>query len=316
MGIPMIDYSRSVGIDVSKDKLDLATSFNKTHEVFNYDRQGLDKLVNFLRQLQVGIVVLEATGAYHRLLVARLHHEAIPLVVKNPREIRDFAKCMGKLAKTDKVDAQTLAQYGARMTPAASEKTPEIQQQIADLTARRDQLVRQRVQEKNRYELVFNPRLEKSILEHIEYLDREIILLEEEVQKLIKSSDEYTRKFKLLNTCKGIGKVTANLLLAQFPELGKLSNEAAAKLTGLAPVNRDSGTLRGKRMTGGGRRRLRHGLYMPMLSIIQHNTPLRLFYERLVAKGKKKLVAIIATMRKLVIVLNAMLKNGTEWKSC
>ncbi len=265
------------------------------------------------------LVVVEATGGYERDLVAALGSAGLPVVVVNPRQVRDFAQATGQLAKTDALDAHVLAAFGARVQPAARPLPTETQEVFRDLMARRAQVQQMLYAERARLEQARGRRtaapLRRQLTQHIAFLERALRELDRDLDDTLAASPLWRAQEDLLESVPGIGPRTARLLLAFLPELGQLSGAELGRLAGLAPLNRDSGTQRGHRHIGGGRARIRAGLYMATLTAIRHNAVVRGWYERFLAAQKPKRVALTACMRKLLVVLNAMLKTQTRWQA-
>ena len=269
-------------------------------------------------QLSVQLIVLEATGGYERNLVAALGAAGLPVVVVNPRQVRAFAKATGRLAKTDAIDAQVLAEFGAKVQPELRPLPTTEQEELRALLLRADQVQQMLVAEKTRLLQALGRRdrqpLRKKITRHITFLERELRELDRDLDDQLRQSPLWRAQDDLLQSVPGIGSKTARTLVALLPELGQVSERAIAKLAGLAPLNRDSGRQRGRRHIGGGRPRLRAALYMATLTAVRCNVVIRPLYQRLVAAGKPKRVALVACMRKLLIILNAMLKTHTPWQ--
>jgi transposase len=300
-----------VGIDVSKATLDVALRPSGDGWSVANDEEGIATLVGKLRDRGVAIVVVEATGGLEAALVAELA-AVVPVVVVNPRQARDFAKATGQLAKTDRIDAAVLARFGEAVRPEPRPLKDEQTRHLAALVSRRRQLRDMIVAEGNRLG-VAPAKLHKGIQKHIDWLRRELRLLERDLDDTIKSSPVWREKEDLMRGVKGIGSVSAATMLAEVPELGTLNRKQIAALVGVAPLNRDSGTMRGKRSIWGGRATARAVLYMASLSALKSNPIFRAFYRRLVSAGKPKKVAIVAVMRKLLIVLNAILRDRRPW---
>ncbi len=304
-----------VGVDVSKKKWDVAFSnSNKVHQL-SADSNGEKELLDLLRTIDVQIVCLEATGNYEYSLVKLLQKSNIPYIVVNPRLPRDFAKSMNLLAKTDSIDAKVLAKFAETHQLEPRPQTPENIEKIEALVVRRRQLVEQRVQEMNRKDTLHDADMLKDIEDHISFLSERIARIEKQMDALIGVDPELQETAKILKSVPGIGPATIRCLIGELRELGTLSGKEIARLVGLAPINRDSGQFRGKRMIGGGRVSVRNSIYMPTLVAVKHNPKLREFYERLVQVGKPKMVALAACMRKLIVILNAMIRNKTTWES-
>lgn len=304
-----------VGIDVSKHKLDVAFSGSTKIQQWDNSPQGITQLIEWLAANPPKVVCLEATGGLERLLVDALQQKEWLVCVVNPRQIRDFARAAGQLAKTDAIDARMIALYAERMDPRPTPPTPQNQRKIADFTARRRQIQQMIVQEKNRLSTIIDPDLRGFVQQAIELYEEQLLKVDERLKQLIEEDQALQAKATLIRSMKGLGPVTAAALISELPELGKLNSKQIARLVGVAPTNRDSGTLRGKRTTGGGRVQLRNTLFMPTMVAVRHNSQLKAFYQRLVNTGKPKLVALIAAMRKLLTILNAMIKNQTPWKN-
>lgn len=302
-----------IGIDVSLAKLDMAVYNSERFCSFFNDDEGIDKLVKYLHKISPELVVLEATGGLEMALAAALGAAKIPAVVINPGQIRNFARAMGKLAKTDKLDAKVIAHFAALVRPAPRPMPSEAVQELAAIMSRRRQISKMLVAEKNRLK-VATKSVKQRVRLHICWLEHELADIDAQIKKMIKSSPMWKEKIDLLRSVPGIGPVVSATLLSELPELGKLSGKEMAALVGVAPFNRDSGFMRGKRTIWGGRAPIRATLYMGTTTAIRHNAVIRTFYQRLLAAGKKKKVAIIACERKLLIILNAMMKKSIPWQ--
>ena len=305
--------SKHIGIDVSKRTFDLHIFEDNKDLCYENTRTQIKKCVNHLLKLQVGLVVLESTGGYELELLIALQTAGLPAAMVNPRQIRNFAKARGKLAKTDKIDAKIIADFGATLQPPVREVISENQRVLKALVARRSQLNNSRTAELNRMEHTFEKEVERSLKIVVGVLDQEIERINQEIKDRIYQEPELTRKVKLLKSVPGIGDITAHMLVTEVPELGLINKKEIAALLGLAPMNRDSGQFKGKRMTGGGRRKVRTRLYMPTLSAIQYNPVIKQFYERLTEKEKSGMTIVVACMRKLIVILNTMIKNDQAW---
>lgn len=305
-----------VGIDISKDRLDVAClpAAVRSAPAFDNDAKGHSALVTWLKEVAPHLIVLESTGGYQRALVAALAGAGLPVVVVNPRQVRDFARALGILAKTDAIDAGVLARFGERVNPAVRPLPDAASTALIDLLARRRQLVELRTAETNRLGQAASARIKASIRAVLATLDRQIASIDDDLDGLIKKSPVWKEKEDLLTSVPGIGALTARTLLACLPELGSISRQAIAALVGVAPINRDSGLMRGKRTTYGGRRAVRSALYMAALVAVRHNPVLRAHYLKLQAAGKAKKLALVACMRKLLVILNALLRTGTPWR--
>ncbi len=302
-----------VGIDVSKNSLDVYVNPLKNTLTVSNDLKGLKKLIKLLPEKPT-LVVFEATGGYQRLAARTLSDAGIPISVVNPRQVRDFAKAMGQLAKTDRVDAKVIATFAEKIAPKIKPPVSQNQEDLAGRVARRKQLVEMIVMEKNRLYQASND-IKKSIEKTIKFLGKELEDIEEKLQDNISEDAEWSKKNKLLQSIKGIGPVVSVTLLADLPELGKITHKQIAALVGVAPFNRDSGVYAGGRTIWGGRAPIRSVLYMATLAATQTNPQIKKFYDRLCLAGKAKKVALIACMRKLLTIMNAMIKTGTEWQA-
>ena len=302
-----------VGIDVAKASLAIATAPDGEHWTEDYDAAGLAALVTRLDGLQPQLVVLEATGGDERPLVAALTAAGLPVAVVNPRQVRDFAKALGRLAKTDALDAQVLARFAAAVQPDARPPVAAATQALAALLARRRQVLAMITMEQNRLPTT-TPALRPRVLAHITFLREELATLDAALAEAIQADPAWRERHALLRSVPGVGPVLATTVLAELPELGTLTRRESALLAGVAPLNADSGTLRGKRRVWGGRASVRAALYMSALVAARHNPILRTFYARLCAAGKPKKVALTACMRKLLTILNAMLQHHTPWQ--
>lgn len=303
-----------VGIDISKTHLDVAVHAPRAHWQVAYDTAGLQELVTRLGTLPPALIVLEATGGLELRVVSALAAAQLPVVVVNPRQVRAFAQATGTLAKTDRLDAHVLAHFGAAMQPPPRALPDAATQQLSAILTRRQQLVDMLTMEKNRLPQQLTAALRKRVQAHIAWLTQELGRTETELRQLIEQSPLWRTQDDLLQSAKGVGPILAQTLLAEVPELGRLNRKQLAALVGVAPFNRDSGTLRGKRAIWGGRARVRRALYMAALSATKCNPVVKAFYQRLVAAGKAKKVALTACMRKLLTILNAMVKSQQKWQ--
>lgn len=307
------------GIDVAQAELVVAEADSSAPvTTVSNSPAGHEKLRRWFAERAVQLIVLEATGGYERGIVAALGAADLPVVVVNPRQVRDFAKAMGRLAKTDAIDARVLAEFGARVQPERRPLPTPAQEELRELLTRYHQVQQMLVAEQARLLQAFGRRdrlpLRKKIKRHIAFLERELRELDVDLDDQLRASPLWREQDDLLQSVPGIGTKTARTLLALLPELGTVSAGEIAKLVGLAPLNRDSGTMRGKRRIGGGRSRIRAVLYMATLAAIRFNPTIETLYRRLVAVGKPKMVAIVACMRKLLVTLNAILKTKTRWQ--
>ena len=304
---------RFVGIDVSKAQVDVAVRPTGKRWVLPYDETGIEGLIPQIVDLEPALVLLEATGGLELPLVAALAAAALPVVVVNPRQVRDFAKVTGTLAKTDTLDAGVLAHFADAVRPEVRPLKDAETLVLNSLTARRHPVMTMLVSEKNRLGTAIgavSPRIEA----HIAWLEQELSALDKGLRQTLRRSPVWRDKDDLLRTVPGVGPQLSLTLLAHLPELGTLDRKQIAALVGVAPYNRDSGTLRGKCAVWGGRSRVRAVLYMGALVASRHNPAIRDFYQRLLAAGKPKKVALVASMRKLLVMLKAMLKHGYPWR--
>ena len=300
-----------IGIDVSKARLD--TSLCGVESAFANDDEGIEALTRCLTARSPKLVVLEATGGLERSLVAALLAAQLPVAVVNPRQVRDLAKASGRLAKTDRIDAQMLARFGRAIEPAQRPLPDETAQAFADQLARRRQLVEMLAMEKTRLKQSPDREVRKDLKEHIEWLEKRLRASQDGLRRSVEASPAWQAKRDLLLEVKGVGEITVLTLIALLPELGRIDRKQIAALVGVAPFNRDSGTMQGRRTVWGGRAAVRQALYMATLTAVQWNPVLKAFYQRLVGKGKAAKVALVACMRKLLTMLNAMLRDGKKW---
>lgn len=300
-----------VGIDVSKQHLDVAVGSGESWQSTN-DEPGIAELVRRVGRIKPSLVVLEATGGYELAVSWALASAHIPLVVANPRQVRDFARATGRLAKTDAIDARVLAAFGAQIRPEPRVLEDEKAQELHDLLMRRRQLVEMISAERNRLALA-RKIVRKSLKKHIDYLERELGMTNTDLTQLIRESPVWRERDDLLQSVPGIGQVVSQTLVAELPELGRLNRREIAALVGVAPINRDSGRRRGVRSTWGGRSTVRRVVFMSALVAVRWNPAIRAFYSRLVAAGKPKKVALTACMRKLLTILNTMLREKRAW---
>lgn len=301
-----------VGIDVSKSSLDMAVHQSKPQRSFSNDEKGIAQAVRYLVSLDPALVVLEATGGLEMLLVAALGVAGIPTAVANPRQVRDFARATGRLAKTDALDAEVIAHFAAAIHPDARPVPEPIARELAAIIARKRQLQQMLTAEQNRLHTAAK-RVAVQIKAHIVWLEQELDNVDNDLGQMVKESPVWRAKDDLLRTVPGVGPATSTSLLAGLPELGNLDRKQIAALVGLAPLNRDSGTMRGKRTVHGGRASVRGALYMPTLVATRYNPVIKAFYQHLVSLGKPKKVALTACMHKLLIILNAMLRDNAPW---
>jgi transposase len=303
-----------VGIDVSKRWLDVAAPPQPVFRVDN-DDSGIAVLVEKMKQLSPKLVVLEATGGFEMQVAAALAVASIPLAIVNPRQVRHFAKSTGKLAKTDAIDAAMLARFGAAHQPEARALPTAEMRELEELLRRRRQLLEMITSEHNRLSTSHEAAVRADIEEHITWLKIRLGGVDKGLSDGIRKSPVWREREDLLRSVPGVGRVVATTLLVELPELGTLNRKQLAVLAGVAPINVDSGTQRGRRHIWGGRATVRAALYMSALTGIRYNPVIGAFYRRLVAAGKPKKVALVACMRKLLVILNAMLKTKTHWSA-
>lgn len=300
-----------IGVDVSSKVLDVAFGPKGPLEKYDNNKKGIKKFINRIKGLSIELIAFESSGAYERELLYALLDDKIPCAVVNPKQVRDFAKAKGVLAKTDRLDAKVISHFAEVMKPTRHRPVSEEEKNIEALVRRRRQLVEMKTQEKNRLELA-HEKIKASIENIIDILEKQIEGINKEIQANIDKNPELKKKEELLKEIKGIGPITARSLLSDIPELGTLGNKQIAALTGLAPFHRESGGMQGKRRTGRGRKRVKGYLYMCVVSLIRAGGELKNFYDKLVQNKKHKLVAIVATMRKLIVAANAKLKQAAK----
>jgi len=300
-----------VGIDVSKAQLDVALPDGT--QVWPNDPDGHQQLVEQLGKWPLQMVVLEATGGYERAITAELAAAGLPVVVVNPRQVRDFARATGRLAKTDQIDAAVLAEFGRAVRPEQRPLPDAETEKLREKLARRRQLVQMLSAESNRLQQAHEASVRKSIRHVQQTLTKQLAHIDEDLQQTIQQTPAWREKENLLRSVPGIGPQTALSLLVELPELGSCSRQQIAALVGVAPLNRDSGKFRGRRTTWGGRATVRKALYMATLVATRYNPRIRNHYQRLLKAGKRKKVALVACMRKLLCILNALLRDQKPW---
>jgi transposase len=300
-----------VGVDISKDYLDIAVYGSSKKWHFTNESTGIKQALRAFKRLHSATVVFEATGGLELTFWQALSEAGISTSPVNPRQIRDFARAKGRLAKTDTIDAQIIAHYGQAMRPRP-QSFPDTQD-LKELMSRRRQLIEMITAEKNRFKSARKDQVKQDIKAHIEWLESRLDNVDQGLRKAIEGDPELQEKAKILQSTPGVGPALSATLLTQLPELGTLSRQQVAALVGVAPLNRDSGLMRGKRTTWGGRGRVRNALYMATLVATRYNPLIRSFYHRLCAAGKVKKLALVACMRKLLTILNSMLKYHNFW---
>lgn len=305
---------RNIGIDIGKSSLDIFLFELDLYWQEPNTPEGIKRLLTKIGRYTLTRIIVEATGGYERQLVEACAEKNFPVIIVQPMQVRQYAKAQGILAKTDKLDARLIAQFGAVMKPEPRPIPSKKVRYIRDLLARKRQVNEMRTQELNRQHKAAKE-LVASHIRFIKMLDKEIISLNEKLAKAVAEVTEWQRTYEILSSTPGIGDGVAFTLLGELPELGNLSARKISALCGLAPFNKDSGAMKGKRRIKGGRAPIRTILYMAMMSAIQHNPIIKMFYQKLVASGKHKKVALTACMRKMVTILNAMVRDNQEWKT-
>lgn len=303
-----------VGIDVSKARLDVALLPSGGSFAVANDEEGFDELLGRLEDPRPILVVLEASGGFERPVAAALAAAGIAVAVLNPRQTRDFARAIGKLAKTDALDARALARFAEAVRPTPRTLPDAEAREFQSTLARRRQLIQMMTAEKNRLGAATSKAVARRIRAHIRWLEKELSRTDRNLDEAIESSPAFKENEALLRSVPGVGPVLCRTLLAELPELGSLSPRELSALVGVAPLNRDSGTLRGRRSVWGGRGRVREALYMGALIASRYNPTIKEFYQRLLAAGKPKKVALVACMRKLLVILNAIMRDRTPWR--
>jgi transposase len=306
--------STFVGIDVSKDKLDTCVLPGGECQQFANSPAGHAALVAYISRLANCLVVIESTGGYERGPLLAVQDAGLRIALVNPRQTRDFAKALGQLAKTDRLDAALLAEFALRVQPLPLEKIPEKRRELEALITRRRQLIGHQVAEQNRQQQTQDPFIQKTLRRMLKAIDKEVDAVERRIAELLKSDDDWQAKLAIVQSTPGIGKTTGAALMAELPELGQLNRQQIAALVGVAPFPRDSGQMRGKRSIWGGRSKLRSLLYMAALSARRCNPAIKAFAARLHRAGKSFKTIQVACIRKLLVILNTMVKNNTPWK--
>lgn len=301
-----------IGIDVSKKILDVCVVPNGVTKKVHNNQKGFEILTPWLKEFQGALVVLEASGGFQTPVCGALHEAGFRVAVVNPRQVRDFAKAMGVLAKTDRIDACVLAEFAQRVKPEPRALKDKQSQLLSDLMVRRRQLLGMIVMEKNRLSAA-RKSIKRKIQLNLTWLEKQLADLDSEMDDFIKDSPIWRAKEDLLTSVPGVGKVLARTLLSSLPELGSVNRHGIASLVGVAPFNRDSGKYQGKRCCWGGRTAVRNALYMATFSAIRHNPVIRAHYEKLIAKNKTFKVAMVACMRKMLVIINAMVRENKSW---
>jgi len=301
-----------VGIDVCKRSLQVRVYGENKDEVFGNDADGIMRLAEKMKVLKPELIVFEATGGYERRAVRALNEANFAVTIVNPTRVRRFAEGLGILAKTDKIDAYVIAYFASVVRPSVNSRQTPLEEKLAALVERRRQLIVELTAEKNRLSTCPDC-VRDSIEEHVDWMEERIERLETEIQVCIGSKPEWQQRAEIIDSVPGVGIVTATTMVAELPELGQLNRQEIASLVGLAPFNKDSGPKKGKRRIFGGRSGIRRTLYMAALSAIRYNPVIRKFYENLLKRGKEKKVALTASMRKLLVIINALVRKGEAW---
>jgi transposase len=307
-------YKFYIGVDVSKAKLDVALSTSDSILQFSNNQAGFKELIKYLPSKRASLIILEATGGYEKFAVSYLRERKYLVVVVNAKRVRDFAKASGKLAKTDGIDAKVIRMFGKAFKPVPQALVSEEEDKRQQNVNRRTQLIRMIGREKQHLEHSSDD-IKKLINKHISFLEKELALVENLLKEQFNQDLILKDKLNRLDEIKGVGEVTAMNILIYLPELGKLTSKEVSALAGLAPFNKDSGQNKGKREISGGRTQVRAALYMAVLTARRFNPALKQFYDRLIEKGKLKKVAMVACMRKLIIIMNAMVRDGSTWQA-
>lgn len=303
-----------VGIDIAKHSFDVYILPQACHRVFDNNAQGFQALYEWLQSWNAQVhIVCEATGGYENHLAYFLHERGITLDVRNPRQIAQFARALGLLAKTDKLDAKTIALFAERVQPIVRQKPIDLMP-LKQLYQRKNQIKEIIQQESNRLEHA-DDTLASFIHDHLQFLRRQLKEINQEIKQFIKNNELFQQKMEVLMSCQGVGQEVAEALLIEVPEIGQIEKKPLAALVGVAPFNKDSGQQKGKRFAWGGRASIRKKLYMAALVATQHNPVIKAFYQKLLDQGKLKKVALVACMRKLLTILNSMVQNMTYWQS-
>ncbi len=303
-----------IGVDISQENLDMAAYPSGQIWQYKNNKSGIAKIITKLKLLKPTLIVMEATGGLEIPLKDASDEAGLAVAVVNPKRIRDHGRSMGILAKTDKLDAKVMAHFAAKIEPPAQPARDKAERELDSLITRRVQLNDMLTAERNRLRQNLESSVKTDIEEHIAWLDAKIKSLDKEVRRRIQQNPTFKAKSDLYQSMKGVGNIFSSTLIAKLPELGRLNQREIAALVGLAPLNKDSGKLRGRRMIQGGRAMVRKVSYMPVLSAIRFNPAIRDLYQRLIARGKLQKVALVACMHKMITILNSMAKNNTPWR--
>lgn len=302
----------NVGVDTGKTQLDIYIRPLDIYFTVTNDEKGITKAIKEIKKHKPTRIVIEATGRLEQAFIIACANEKLPFVVANPVRIKKFAGSVGQLAKTDKLDAKLIAYYSEAIKPDLSSLKPETLRKMSDLLSRRCQLMEMRTMEKNRLQILPKS-LESTIKPMLTVINNQLTKIDNKMVKLIEECDEYQIKNDIIQSVPGVGNVVAFSLLSNMPELGYITNKEAAALVGVAPINRESGAFKGKRMIRGGRHQIRTAMFMSMMSAMQCNPVFKATYQRLIAAGKPKKIAIIACVRKMIVILNSMVRDGVYW---
>ena len=302
----------NVGVDTGKTQLDIYIRPTDIYFTVSNDEKGINKAIKEIKKHKPTRIVIEATGRLEQAFIIACSKEGLPFVIANPVRIKKFAGSVGQLAKTDKLDAKLIAYYSEAIKPELSTLKPETLRKMSDLLSRRCQLMEMRTMEKNRLQILPKS-LESTITPMLTVINNQLRKIDNKMAKLIEQCDEYQIKNDIIQSVPGVGNVVAFSLLSNMPELGYITNKEAAALVGVAPINRESGAFKGKRMIRGGRHQIRTAMFMSMMSAMQCNPVFKATYQRLVAAGKPKKIAIIACVRKMIVILNSMVRDGVYW---
>ena len=302
----------NVGVDTGKTQLDIYIRPLDIYFAVSNDEKGINKAVKEIKKHKPTRIVIEATGRLEQAFIIACANESLPFVIANPVRIKKFAGSVGQLAKTDKLDAKLIAHYSEAIKPALSTLKPETIRQMSDLLSRRCQLMEMRTMEKNRLQIMPKT-VANTINPMLTAINNQLTKIDNKMAKLIEKCDEYKMKNDIIQSVPGVGNVVAFSLLSNMPELGYMTNKQAAALVGVAPINKESGVFKGKRMIRGGRHQIRTAMFMSMMSAMQCNPVFKATYQRLVAAGKPKKIAIIACVRKMIVILNSMVRDGVYW---
>lgn len=304
-----------VGIDVSKQKLDVYLYPANKHFQVSNNKSGFEQLFKKLSCFEISLIAMESTGLYHREVFYFFSDNNIKVAVLNPARVKSFANSLEQIAKTDRIDARTIALFASKLNPRPSNPPSLLQRKLESFNRRRGQLIRMRVSEKNRIQSVNDSFIKKEIDKNIKSLSKQIEKIDLELTSVLKQDEDLNCKFKILKTIPGIGDKVAKALITDLPELGKVNSKQIASIVGVAPKNRDSGVYKGTRRISGGRKDLRCALYMSAMAVIQGNSSINTFYKNLVNRGKRPQVAMVAVIRKIISIANSLIKNNQNYSN-